>query len=75
MLFRSPPPSPTAILLEAGDGEPKKKAGQQQLADTARAHGWTVDFVTRPGRHDFTFWRQCVAEAPDWIGRQLGLTA
>ena len=74
-LLGGPPPSPTAILLEAGDGEPKKKAGQQQLADTARAHGWTVDFVTRPGRHDFTFWRQCIAEAPDWIGRQLGLTA
>ena len=74
LLAGTPQPT-TAILLEAGDGEPKKKAGQQQLADTARAHGWTVDFVTKPGRHDFTFWRQCVAEAPEWIGRRLGLAA
>ena len=75
VLLAGTPLPTTTILLEAGDGEPKKKAGQQQLADTARAHGWTVDFVTKPGRHDFTFWRQCVAEAPEWIGRRLGLAA
>ena len=74
LLAAHPYPATTALWLEAGTDEPRKQADLVRIAAIARTNNITVELVTKPGRHNFTFWRQCVTDTPDWIGHHLGLT-
>ncbi|MCU1343814.1 MAG: esterase [Acidimicrobiia bacterium] len=66
-------PATTALWLEAGDQEPRKKAATVAIADAARADAITVNLVTKPGQHNFDFWRTCVVDSALWIDQRLNL--
>jgi S-formylglutathione hydrolase FrmB len=66
-------PATTSMWLEAGDEEPRKRAQTIAIADAARADQVTVNLVTKPGQHNFDFWRTCVVDSTLWISEQLDL--
>ena len=64
----------TTIYLQAGDQEPTKQRQSVAMAAAAKAAGIPVTLITKPGQHNFDFWRQGIADSIDWLAHALGVT-
>lgn len=73
LLANHAPRPATTIYLAAGDQEPKKQAQTIAMANAARVNGLPLTLVTKPGKHNFDFWRQCLADSAEWVARSLGV--
>jgi enterochelin esterase-like enzyme len=71
---RTPRPH-TTVYFESGDGEPAKQRQTIAMAAAARQAGIPTQLVTKPGKHNFDFWKQCIADSAPWVARALGVIA
>ena len=63
----------TTIYFESGDQEPAKQRQAVEMATAARQAGLPALLVTKPGKHNFDFWRTCVADSAPWVAAALGV--